>query len=46
MEDEEKPIESLFDGDFSVETTEDNDNIYNNCSNYCWSSSRIVSNSK
>ena len=46
MEDEEKPTESLLDGDFSVETTEDYGNKFNNNSNHCWSISRVVGNSK
>ena len=45
MEDEGKPIESLFDGDFSIETTEDYENKFNNNSNH-WSISRVVGNSK
>ena len=45
-EDEEKPNESLLNGDFSIETTEDYENKFNNNSNHCWSISRVVGNSK
>ena len=46
MEEEEKPIESIFDGDFSFETTEDYGNNRNNSSNRNRCFSRVVGNGK
>ena len=46
MEEEEKPVESIFDGDFSIETTEDYGNNRNNSSNRNWCFSRVVGNVK
>lgn len=46
MDEEEKPIESIFDGDFSFETTEDYENNFSNSSNRNRYFSRVVGNGK